>query len=91
MPFVLKERSCPIRHEIEVLAQEYLSAYRGGVPKSKVLPDFKIVATATMHKLDIVVSEDDRAMKSSTAIKACNQVNARKICQTPALIKLEKL
>ena len=85
------KRSYPVGSEIEALAKEYLSAYSGGIPRNKILPDFKIVATATIHRLDIIVSGDDRTMKSGPAKRAYGKVNAEKFYPNPGFIKLEEL
>src|SRR3989344_3297213 len=88
---LVKDRSYPVGTEIEALARDYLAAYSGGVAKKKIYPDFKIVAAATIHRLDIIVSEDDRTMKSNPAIRAYQSVNGKKMYITPNLISLEEL
>ncbi len=89
--FVSHKRSYPVGVEIEALAKEYLAAYKGGVSRSKIFPDFKIVATATIHRLDIIVSNDDRTMKSVPARNAYEKVNSEKIYPNPRFLKLEEL
>ena len=88
---LVKDRSYPVGSEIEALAREYLTEYSGGVPRAKIYPDFKIVAAATIHRLDIIVSEDDRTMKSNPAMRAYQNVNGKKMYVTPGFISLEKL
>lgn len=75
----------------ESLAEEYWIEYTGGSPKRKILPDFKIVATASIHGLDTIVSEDDRTLKSQLARIAYLKVNSRNGFSTPTLISLEEL
>ncbi len=84
---LVQARSYPIGIEIEALAKEYLNAYRGGVSRSKILPDFTIIAAATIHRLDIVVSEDDRTMKSGPAKSVYEKINKEKIFQTQRFLK----
>ncbi len=88
---VVGKRSFPAGSEIEALANEYLSAYNGGIPKYKIYPDFQIVATATIRQIHIIISEDDRTMKSQSAIEAYNTVNSIKMYTTPKLISFEEL
>ena len=86
-----KNHSYPVESLSETLAAEYWKAYNGGVAKRKMMPDFLIVAIATIHRLDIIVSEDERTMKSRQAMKAYVQVNQQKELQTPKFIKISEL
>jgi len=88
---ITKNHSYPLESLSETLAEEYWKAYKGGVAKRKIFPDFLIVAIATIHRLDIIVSEDERTMKSRLAILAYKQVNGQKELQTPKFIKIEEL
>ncbi len=85
------KRTLPVENLSEALAEEYWLAYEGGVPKRKMVPDFLIVAIATIHNVDIVVSEDERTLKSGPARRAYEQVNQKKKLKTPGIITLEKL
>ena len=76
---------------VDVLSEEYWVNYIGNVPKRKIFSDFQIVATATIHSLDIIVSEDNRTMKSDNAIKSYNIVNGRNGFVTPKFVSLEEL
>ncbi len=62
---------------IESLAREYMHNYHGGRPAQDLLNDFLIVACASFHGLDVVVSEDRATMLSGNAIRTYKQVNAR--------------
>ena len=88
---LIGHRSYPVGSEIEALAEEYWASYYGGVSKAKIFPDFKIVATATMHRLDIIVSHDEKTMKSTPALEAYKRVNNKKMYPTPSFIELDKL
>jgi len=88
---ITKNHSYPLESLSETLEEEYWKAYKGGVAKRKIFPDFLIVAIATIHRLDIIVSEDERTMKSRPAIAAYRQVNGQKELQTPKFIKIEEL
>ena len=76
---------------VEILAEEYWKAYAGGIPKRKIFPDFLIVAVASMHNLDIVVSEDESSMKSNPALQAYRKVNERSKFRTPNFNTLDDL
>jgi len=88
---IIGEHSFPVEKIIEVLAEEYWVEYAGGVAKRKLFPDFLIVATATIHNLDIIVSQDDRTMKSNPARKAYEKANQRNGFETPRFISLKEL
>lgn len=81
----------PMAELAEELAKQYMKEYSGGSPERKIYPDFLIVATATMHSLDVIVSEDEKTMKSKQAKIAYYKVNQRNGLTTPEFIELEKL
>ncbi|HLC67435.1 MAG TPA: hypothetical protein VJI12_00980 [archaeon] len=71
------------------LSGEYYSVYRelGGKESEKeMLNDFLIVACASIHELDIVVSDDNETMLSDNAIKAYRIINSLKKYRTPEFI-----
>ncbi|MDD5163098.1 MAG: hypothetical protein PHD95_02705 [Candidatus ainarchaeum sp.] len=86
-----KDHTYPVESLAETLAEEYWKSYSGGVAKRKIFPDFLIVAVATLHRLDIVVSEDDKTMKSKLAMQAYEKVNAKNCLETPKFISIEEL
>ena len=59
---------------IEGIAREYLINYRGGASKG-LWSDFRIVACACFHDLDVLVSNDEATMLSDDAIRAYKRVN----------------
>jgi len=75
----------------ENIAEQYWKEYEGGISKRKLMDDFKIVAISSMHNLDIIVSEDDKSMKSGHAIRAYLKVNNLNGFRTPAFYSLKKL
>lgn len=81
----------PVSELSEVLANQYIKEYKGGVARYKIHSDFLIVATATIHKLDIIISHDERTMKSGSAKKAYDTVNNKNGLTTPNFIRLEEL
>ncbi len=62
---------------IESLAREYMLHYRGGKPAQSLLNDFLIVACASFHGMDIVVSEDRSTMVAKSALRAYREVNRK--------------
>ena len=73
-------------NQIKKLAEEYFKEYRkngGGVGKKKIFNDFKIIACASMKKFDLIVSDDERTMKSSKAIEAYKTINFNHNLRTP--------
>jgi len=81
----------PVGEVSQVLAKQYLKEYKGGSPMHKIYPDFLIVATATIHNLDLIVSEDEKTMKSTQARIAYGKVNSKTGLRTPEFTSLAKL
>jgi|SRR3989344_2275007 len=61
----------------QFLAEEYLKEYQGGVPRRKIFADFQIVAIASLKRLPVVCTEDNRTMASKEAIRVFGKVNSR--------------
>lgn len=76
---------------VEVLAEEYLKKYAGGISKKKLRNDFLIVACATLNHLDILVSEDNHSMFSRKAIEAFNKVNSENGLNAPNFYSIKQL
>ena len=74
---LVKERGFGLDSLVEALAGEYARAYRGRVSKQKLRNDFLVVACATLHRLDILVSDDEKTMLSGKAREAYREVNKR--------------
>jgi len=88
---LVKKHSMPVDKVAETPAKEYLAEYEGGMSKSKLCNDFLIVAAATLKCLDIVVSEDNKTLRSRQSLLAYNKVNHRNGLATPRLLSLEEL
>ena len=72
---------------IETLAEDYFKEYKkekGSLSNEEMKNDLIIIAAATIYQLDIVVSDDERSMFSSAAIKAYSSVNKRYGIENPA-------
>lgn len=77
---------------VKQLAEDYYEAYRalgGKQAKSEMMNDFLIVACASLHEMDIVVSDDNNTMLSGQAIKAYHVVNALRKYRIPLFIDYE--
>ncbi len=73
------KKSYDTNQKVISLADHYYETYcevGGSKSKSKIINDFRIVACATLHDLDIIVSEDDKTMSTENSIKAHKIVNS---------------
>lgn len=78
---------------VKQLAEDYYSTYRqigGHKSKDKIFNDFLIVACASLHELDIVVSDDNKSMLSDEAVSAYKIVNNLRKYRIPEFIGYEK-
>ena len=85
----IAKKEYDVSEKMENLAAEYFTAYKefGGKGKWEDLEtDFVIVACASIHNLDIVVSEDKDTMLSKEAVKSYRLVNALRKCKAPEFI-----
>ncbi len=83
---LVKGHSLETHSDTEVLARHYYRLYQelgGHHGLNEVLADFLIVAEASVHSLDIVVSEDEATMKHPLALKAYTLVNSIKNLRNP--------
>lgn len=75
------------------IAEDYYIAYavlKGKAPKDEIINDFKIVATASLHNIDILVSEDNKTMLAEKSLKAYNSVNDVHKLRSPNFIGCQK-
>lgn len=90
---ITSKHSYEITEDMKNLAERYFVVYKtlGGLrQKADVIKDFVIVACATIHGLDIVVSEDNKTMRSKEAVEAYEAVNNLECRRTPDFIGFEK-
>ena len=71
---------------IRKIAGEYNEHYKGSHSLNELKNDFLIVATASLHGLDIVVSEDEKTMKSPLALEAYTNLNKKYDLMSPHFI-----
>ena len=81
----------PVAELSQELAKQYVKEYAGGTSRYKIYSDFLIVATATIHGLDLIVTEDEKTMKSGLAKIAYGKENEKNGLTTPVFVELEKL
>lgn len=87
--FVNQKRHYSLTPLIEELSAKYALEYKGNKPISELLADFQIVATATIHRVGIIVTDDFSTMASPEAIAAYSKVNSPQELETPAFANLE--
>jgi hypothetical protein len=83
-------KSYDLTLETERLCEDYFITYKelgGAFGVNEMRNDFLIVACATIHEMDIIVSEDSRSLLSEDALKAYSIVNALYKRKNPAFIK----
>lgn len=79
---------------IEILALQYFDEYsrlEGKKGYEELRKDFVIIATASIHGLDVVVSSDTKTMLSDEAKEAYVNVNDKNQLRTPQLLGYEEL
>lgn len=80
---------------IEYLANQYFRKLKANFltnyPEQKLKNDLLIVATASIHQLDIVVSEDMKTLANPQFIEMYGEVNRKNQLKSPAFIRLDKL
>src|SRR3989344_8256679 len=65
---VSDKRNYDVNEIIRKIAAEYNDHYKGSFSWKELENDFLIVATASLHNLDLVVSEDENTMKNPEAM-----------------------
>jgi predicted nucleic acid-binding protein len=78
--------SLEVNEFILLLSHKYVEAYRdykGGCSLNEMFSDLQIVASATLYKLDVVVSDDKRTMLGTKAKKAYEKINKNYNFRTP--------
>jgi len=83
-----------ITKQMEELADKYFTVYKeigGFASKKDIIDDFKIVACASLNKLDILVTEDTKIMISDNSIKSYKSVNQLLGFKTPKFINFKEL
>ena len=91
--FILKNHQLKTTEAIEELAQAYYIAYKkfgGFKPREEIINDFIVVSTATINKLDVVYSDDNKTMLSEDAAKSYELVNSIKKLKTPKFKSYEE-
>ena len=82
------KRNYAVTNLVEVAAKAYFENYVGKYSWEELEKDFLIVATASVHKVNIVVSNDEKTMISKDCINAYNSANKMLQFETPKFMKL---
>ena len=92
--FDLIKEQYPELPRIKKLAEVYYTEFKklGGKRSFHDLGvDFEIVACATIHNLDLVVSNDNKTLRGAISLNAYKNVNLRNKLKTPNFYNLEDL
>ena len=84
--FIVKSHQLKTTDAVKELAETYYISYKkfeGFKSREEIINDFMIVSTATVNKLDIVYSEDNKTMLSEAAVNSYELVNRIKELKTP--------
>ena len=78
---------------VEIISNKYYVEYnrlKGGYGYRSIINDFKIIACASLHNLDIVISRDMKSMLGEKAIKSYETINKSYQIRTPEFITYKK-
>ncbi|MFH1225503.1 MAG: hypothetical protein V1676_06900 [Candidatus Diapherotrites archaeon] len=84
--FIVGKHNLEVGNVVRFLAMQYWESYHGGQSFANIIDGFLIVACASIHKLDIVCSQDARTMKSGRCLRIYLAVNKRNGFYTPRFI-----
>ncbi|MDO8537784.1 MAG: hypothetical protein Q7S21_02765 [archaeon] len=88
---LVKDHELEINQIVEAIAVEYAKNYRGGISKQQLKNDFLIVACASLHHLDIIVTGDKHSMFAKNAVAAYQKVNEQNDLRTPNFHSIEEM
>ncbi|MFH0970092.1 MAG: type II toxin-antitoxin system VapC family toxin [Candidatus Diapherotrites archaeon] len=88
---LVQSRTFRTNDRIASIATEYGLSYRGGISRAQLVNDFLIVACASIHGLDVIVTEDRHSMGSAPALRAYAQVNQENGLRTPLFYSFAEL
>ena len=91
--FIVKNHQLKTTDNIKELAEMYYIVYKkigGFKARNEIINDFIIVATATLNRLDVVYSEDNKTMLGKDAIKSYDLINSIKKLRTPRFKSYEE-
>ncbi|MBI2173526.1 MAG: hypothetical protein HYT73_04975 [Candidatus Aenigmarchaeota archaeon] len=90
---ITRGREFDATEEMSQIAQSYYKAYRefgGSKSLVDIIEDFIIIACASVHEIDIVVSDDEKSMLTENAVRAYALVNSIVKKRTPNFIDYEE-
>ena len=79
---------------IKGLAEDYYKEFKrlgGNRSFEDIRIDFEIVACATIHNLDLIISDDEKTLKGDVALEAYKNVNLKNKMKTPNFYNYEDL
>ena|SRR3990167_431961 len=90
---ITRGKEFTITEEMNQLANSYYKAYRefgGSKSLDSIIEDFTIISCASVHGIDIVVSDDTKSMLTENAVRAYRLVNEIAKKRTPDFIDYEE-
>jgi len=91
---ITKEHEIIVDDNTIKLAQKYLNEFTRITKQTNIVHlkiDFILVACATVHNLDLIVSDDHTTLLSPTALNAYQSINAEEGFKLPPIIKYDHL
>ncbi len=88
-----KGHEIKIFSDTESIVNNYHKTYRelgGSKSKDEIYKDFVIVASASKNGMDIIVSQDEKSMRTENAIRAYKIVNDANKIMTPEFIEYKR-
>lgn len=89
----LVQKNYSLNDKISKLAEDYFRVYRefgGNISKEKMIPDFTIVACATIKQMDILISDDKHSLLTENSLKTYKLVNELKGLVMPRFISYQE-
>ncbi len=84
--FIVKDHQLKTTDTANEIAEAYCIAYKklgGIISREEIINDFMIISSATINKLDVVYSEDNKTMLNKDALDSYELVNRIKKLRTP--------
>ena len=91
--FITQDHELKVTELVDFIANSYYKEFRklgGNISKRKIFDDFRIIASASIHSLDIVVSHDEKSMLAKNSIKCYKNVNDSLQLRNPDFITFKK-
>ena len=91
---ITKDHSIIINEKTNMLAEKYLAYFiqiTGKTAIEHLKNDFLLIACASIHKLDLVISNDNKTLLSIDAVRAYNFINIQEELSEMRIITYEEI